>query len=76
MVYIGNIVEFQEELEDDHVIQLNYKSGAIGYIFPSDNCQRKNGDLLVKSVGGIYATTKLIDCAEVESIIIKDKEMI
>ena len=74
MVYINNICKAHMNLQEHQEIEVHYKSGATGLIKHQDQIQKLNGDLQVKRYfKGEWICTVIIDCAEVECIVIKQK---
>ena len=75
-MYIRNIIGAIEELKDDEVLCVNYKSGKSNRIFKKDNVEKVNGELKVtRDLKHIGRCIVYIDTAEVESVIIKRDEM-
>lgn len=79
MVYINNICQAHMDLQEHQEIEVHYKSGATGLIKKQDQIQKLNGDLQVKRYVKKYfndewVCTVIIDCAEVECIVIRQKQ--
>lgn len=74
-MYIRNIIGAIEELKDDEVLSVNYKSGKSNRIFKKDKIEKVNGELKVTRELMDKRCIVYIDTAEVESVIIRENEL-
>lgn len=75
MVYSGNIIKNHRNLHDGFELNVIYNSGRISTIKKTDKIQKCNGDLRIDRYHkGNFLCAVIIDCAEVESIIIRKEE--
>ena len=73
MVYMGNIIQSQLNMNDDELICLMFKSGRKAYIHKNWKLERVHGDL---KITGETSARCFIDCAEIEQIIIAKEQVI
>ena len=74
-MYIRNIIGAIEELKDDEVLCVNYKSGKSNRIFKKDTVEKVNGELKITRELMDSRCIVYIDTAEVESVIIRENEL-
>ena len=75
MVYIGNIFKAHEGLQESFELHVVYKSGRVSTIKKTDKLHKLNGDLkLTRYYKGNFHCVVIIDCNEVESLIIKKED--
>ena len=74
-MYIRNIIGAIEELKDDEVLCVNYKSGKYNKIIKKDTVEKVNGELKITRELMDSRCIVYIDTAEVESVIIRENEL-
>lgn len=76
-MYIRNITNLIGEMGSDEEISLNFRSGISLIVRYDDEYQNVNGDLkFIRKISENRKCIFIVDCAEVESIILKKAEIL
>ena len=76
MVYMRNIMELHNALDEHEVLDLRYRSGEESRILPSDELSTCRGDLRVVRTITADRCVILIDPAEVERVILRKGDLL
>jgi len=74
-MYIGNIIMSFNELHEEEVLLINYGSGKQSKVYHDDKILKINGDLkFERTISKNRRCIIIVDCAEVESLVIQKGE--
>ena len=80
MVYMGNIIKIHSSLHQNEEMILFFKSGEVTKIKKSSHIERCSGDLKIvtkvetRMSGDNLWKITIVDCAEVEKVVIMKRE--
>ena len=72
-MYIRNIIEAIKDLNNEEELLICFRSGKTSRVFKTDKYHNENGDLKIIRNLKLSRCIIYIDCAEVESIVIRKR---